>query len=177
MYVFVRTPLELASVSAAIRKQVLAIDPDQPVTRIRAMNDVIATSVAPRKFNTLALGLFASVALILAAIGIYGVMAFSVAQRTQEIGIRIALGAQMKDVLRMVVKQGMTLAIVGIAIGVIVAIAVTRLMKSLLYGVTATDPTTFAIIALLLSGVALLACYLPARRAARVDPMIALRCE
>lgn len=173
---FVRTTTDPASFAAAVRNQVLTIDKNQPVT-IKTMNEVIAATVAPRRFNTLLLGLFAAVALLLAALGIYSVISYSVAQRTQEIGIRMALGAQARDIWRLVVGQGMMLVVVGIMLGLAAALALTRVMKSLLYEVSATDPLTFALIALVLAGVALLACWLPARRATKVDPLIALRYE
>jgi putative ABC transport system permease protein len=134
-------------------------------------------SVAQPRFRTFLIAAFSVVAMLLAAIGIYGVIAYSVAQRTQEIGIRMALGAQKGDVLRMVVRQGMTLALVGIGLGVAGALGLTRLIANLLFGVDAADPLTFAAIALLLGFVALLACYLPARRAAKLDPVIALACN
>jgi ABC-type antimicrobial peptide transport system permease subunit len=158
-------------------RSALGVDRDQPISNISTMESVLAGSVAPRRFNMLLLSIFAAVALALAAVGIYGVISYTVSQRTQEIGIRLALGARSSDVLRLVVGQGMRLTVVGVAFGLAAAFAVTRLMSSLLYGVSATDRSTFAAIALLLSGVALLACYLPARRATKVDPMIALRCE
>jgi putative ABC transport system permease protein len=168
------SPLNLA---AAVEGEVWAIDKNLPVSEVRSMEEVIAASIAQQRFNVLLLGIFASVALILAAVGIYGVMSYSVTQRTQEIGIRIALGAQTSDVLKMVVGQVMKLVAIGIGAGLIGAFLLTRLLSSLLYKVSATDPATFAAIALVLTSVALLACYLPARRATKVDPMVALRYE
>jgi putative ABC transport system permease protein len=141
------------------------------------MEDILSESVAGRWLNTLLLGVFGGEALILAVVGLYGVMSYSVAQRTQEIGIRTALGASSRDVLKLIVSQGMSLTAAGIAIGIGGAIGLTRLMKSLLFEVKPTDPTTIAVIALLLGAVALLACWIPARRATKVDPMIALRYE
>jgi putative ABC transport system permease protein len=160
-----------------MRNAVQSVDKDQPLRRTRLLESSIAQSVAPQRFVTMLLMLFAGIALLLAAVGIYGVMSYTVAQRTHEIGIRIALGAQTGDVLRLVVGQGMLLAVIGLATGLIAALALTRLMQTLLFNVSASDPITFVAIALLLAGVALLACYLPARRAAKVDPMAALRYE
>jgi len=138
---------------------------------------MLSDSVASQRFNMLLLSLFAALALALAALGIYSVMAYSVTQRRQEIGIRMALGAQASDVLKLVVKQGMTLALVGMGIGLLASLAMTRLMKRLLFGVDATDPLTLIVVALLLAFVVLLACWIPARRATKVDPLVALRCE
>lgn len=177
MTLFVRTKLDPASLAVAIRQQVGAIDPAQPVTNVSTMNKVVASSVAPRRFSMLLLTVFAAAALLLAATGVYGVMAYAVTQRTREVGIRMALGAQSSDVIRLILKQGLTLTLIGIVVGTLGAIAAASAMTNLLYGIKATDPLTFTTIALLLITVALLACYLPARRAAKVDPMVALRCE
>ncbi|MEK6301926.1 MAG: ABC transporter permease [Acidobacteriota bacterium] len=177
MSVVVRAGFDPKPLIPAIRDEVWAIDKDQPVTDIKTMDQYVADSVSPRRLNALLLGVFASLALVLASVGIYGVMAYSVTQRVHEIGIRMALGAQKTDVLRLVIGQGLVLTLIGMAIGSLAAVALTRAMKSLLFGVSATDPLTYAAVAAVLAGVALLACWLPARRAAKVDPMVALRCE
>jgi putative ABC transport system permease protein len=165
------------SVAGALRGVVAAMDKEQPVYNIRPMTQLLDESVARRRFNMMLLGGFALLALLLASIGIYGVISYSVAQRTREIGIRIALGAQIGDVIKLILKQGLALALAGLAAGLVVAFFVTKLMSSLLFGVGATDPVTFASVALILFFVALLACYIPARRAASVDPNVALRYE
>ena len=139
------------------------------------MEEIVSTAVARQRFSMLLLGAFASLALVLAAVGIYGVMSYSVAQRTREIGIRMALGAQRKDVLKMAVGQGFKLVLIGVAIGLAAAFVLTRVMTSLLFGVSATDPVTFVAISLVLISVAVLASYIPALRASRIDPMVALR--
>jgi putative ABC transport system permease protein len=172
-----RTASSEASLAGVLRNEVWAIDKDQSVFDIKTMDETLSEMMAQRRFNMLLFGIFAAVALILAAVGIYGVISYSVTQRTHEIGIRIALGAAKSNVLSLIVGQAMSLAGIGIVLGMGASLMLTRLMASLLYGVSATDPVTFSAIALLLAGVALVACYLPARRAAKVDPMIALRYE
>jgi ABC-type antimicrobial peptide transport system permease subunit len=153
------------------------VDSSLPPGQIRTMDEVLHDTLAQRRLNTLLLSLFGGVALLLALIGIYGVMSYTVTQRVQEIGIRMALGARPGDVVRMVVRSGLVLAAAGVAVGLLGAVALTRLMKGLLFGVSATDPSVYAVIAVLLVGVAGLASFLPARRAAHVDPMIALRSD
>jgi putative ABC transport system permease protein len=171
----VRTSVDPASLATAVRNAVWAVDKDQPVSNLDTMENIVARAVARQRFSMLLLGVFASLALLLAAVGIYGVMSYSVAQRTREIGIRMALGAQRSDVLKMTVWSGLKLVFTGLAIGLAVAFALTRVMATLLFGITATDPTTFGSISLVLVGVALLASYIPALRATKVDPMVALR--
>ncbi|HXG64194.1 MAG TPA: ABC transporter permease [Blastocatellia bacterium] len=172
-----RTGSDPENMAAAVRSAMQEVDRDQPVYNIRAMEEVMSETVAPRRFNMLLLAIFAGVALALAAVGIYGVMAYTVNRRTHEIGIRMALGASRGDVLKLVVGQGMALAAVGVSIGLVAAYGLTRLLASLLFGVSDKDPVTFIALSLLLAGVALLACYVPARRATKVDPMVALRNE
>ena len=155
----------------------LAVDKDQPIASPQPMDQLLHDSLARQRFNLFLLTIFAGVALLLSSAGIYGVIACSVARRTREIGIRMALGARAFDVLALIVREGVLLTGAGLAFGLIAALALTRLMAGLLFGVSPTDPITFAAIALLLAGIAILASYLPARRATRVDPVVALRCE
>ncbi len=173
----VRVKSDPLQIAAAVRDVVRSVDKTATVRSVTTVEDRMGELCAQRRFQTWLLSLFAALALGLATVGIYGVISYSVAQRTHEIGIRMALGAQTSDVLGLVVKQGMSLTLIGAALGLIAAFALTRLMKSLLFGVSATDPLTFITVALMLAVVALLACWIPARRAAKVDPMIALRCE
>jgi putative ABC transport system permease protein len=177
MTVVIRTRGDAAAVTSGARNVIRALDPAQPVSDARTMESLIGTSLARARFNTLLLTIFAAIALLLASVGIYGVMAYSVAQRTREIGVRMALGARATDVLRMVVRRGMMLSLAGVAIGVAASLALTRLMETMLFNMSMTDPLTFAGATLLLALVALLACLIPARRAANVDPMVALRCD
>jgi putative ABC transport system permease protein len=173
----VRTTVEPLSLAQTVRGQIAALDKDQPVFNVRTMEQALARSVAARRFSTILLSVFAALALVLAAVGIYGVISYSVAQRTREVGIRMALGAQTTDVLKLVVRDGLKLAVIGVAVGLAGAFMLTRLMSTLLFGVTPTDLVTYTTVALILLGVALLACYIPAYRATKVDPLVALRFE
>jgi putative ABC transport system permease protein len=177
MTLIVRSRASTESLINGIRRVVQSIDTEQPIRRAQLLETAVARSVAPQRLVAALLSLFAGLALTLAMVGIYGVMSYSVAQRTQEIGVRMALGAQSRDVLKLILRQGMTLALVGVGAGLLVSAALTRLMKGLLYGVGPNDPLTFVGIAALLTTVTLLAALIPARRATKVDPMIALRCE
>jgi putative ABC transport system permease protein len=173
----VRTQGDPLSLAAAVRKEVQGIDMDQPIAAVRTMEDWVDSAVAAPRYRTVLLGLFALVALVLASTGIYGVMSYSVTQRTHEIGIRMALGARQLDVLKLVVRQGMTLVVIGVALGLAGAIALTRVMSTLLFEVTEKDPATFAAVATLIAVIAFVACYIPAWRATKVDPLVALRYE
>jgi putative ABC transport system permease protein len=169
--------LDASQLTQVARAEMKAFDPNQIIWRVQTLEELLGTSVAPRRFNMLLLAVFAGVALVLAAVGLYGVMSYSVSWRTHEIGIRMALGAERADVLRLVVRQGMTMTLIGLALGLIGAFLLSRVIAGLLYGVSATDPLTFAGVSIMLLAVALLACLLPARRATRVNPIVALRTE
>ena len=177
MYLVVRSSLPAAGLMLTLHQQIRGLDPDVVINPPSTLEQAMSESVAQPRFRTFLLGLFAAIALLLAAIGIYGVIAYSVAQRTHEIGIRMALGAQRADVLRLVAGRGLRLTLAGLGIGVVAALAVTRLLSTLLFGVGPTDPLTFVAMATLLCAVAVVACAEPAHRAMRVDPMVALRYE
>jgi putative ABC transport system permease protein len=176
-YIVIRTASDPVALAQAAIGEVHKFDPNLPVTHVMTLDNLFSDSVSPRRFSTFLLGMFAALALLLAAMGIYGVMSYLVSLRTGEIGIRMALGAQPRDIWRLVLGRGAQLALAGVALGLFGAFALTKLISSLLYGVKPTDPLTFGVVALLLVSVALLACYVPARRAMRVDPMVALRHE
>jgi len=173
----VRTAVDPLSLASSVRNSVWAVDKDQPVSNMDSMEHIVAGAVARQRFSMLLLAIFAGVALVLAAVGIYGVMSYSVTQQTREIGIRMALGAQRSDVLKMTVKQGLSLVGFGLVIGLVAAFVLTRVMATLLFGISPTDPLTFISISVVLLAVAILASYIPAVRATRVDPMIALRAQ
>jgi putative ABC transport system permease protein len=172
-----RTSADPAALATAAIEQIHKDDPTLPVTRVTTLDALLAESVSPRRLSMSLLGVFAGLALVLAAVGIYGVMSYVVSLRTNEIGIRMALGANPGDIWRLVILRGAALAVFGVAIGTAGALVLTELLSSLLYAVKPTDPVTFGGVALLLGAIAVLACYIPARRAMRVDPMIALRHE
>jgi putative ABC transport system permease protein len=173
----VRTRNQPEGLVAPVRRAIAVVDPEQPVSRVQTMDDIIDVNVADRKQQMTLLGAFAALALVLASIGLYGVLSYAVTQRSREIGLRMALGASASTVVRMVVRHGIVLTGIGVAIGLVASWAATRSLKNLLYGVTATDPITFAAVAALLTIIALVACWIPARRASRVDPIVVLREE
>jgi putative ABC transport system permease protein len=177
MRLVVRANGDPAALTSAVRHAIESVDPNQPVTEIRTMDEFLAAAVAQRRLSMLLLGGFAAIATILAAVGIYGVMAYGVTQRSHEIGIRMALGAEPSDVLRMIVIDGMRLAVIGLFIGIVGSTIAARYLESQLYGVKSTDPATFVGVVLGLAIVAVAACYFPARRATKVDPLAALRYE
>jgi len=172
-----RTASDPRSLTGALRKEVLSADREIPAVNIKLMEELISNSVAKERFYVLLLAVFAVLALILAAVGVYGAMSYSVTLRTRDIGIRMALGARPADIFKHIVGQALLLGLIGLGVGIVLAIASTRVMSSLLYGINATDPLTLAITSLVLLAVALLASYLPARRATRVDPLVTLRYE
>jgi predicted permease len=173
----VKSSVEPTSLISAIKREIQAIDKDQPIAQVATLDSKLSLSIAPQRFTVILLVSFSLIALSLASAGIYGVMSYAVTQRTQEIGIRMALGARTVDVLKLVLARGMTLTLIGVAIGLLGAVALTRLMSSMLFGVTPTDVLTFTVVSIVLIAVALIACYVPARRATKVDPLVALRCE
>jgi putative ABC transport system permease protein len=173
----VRTKSDPAAIAAAVRNAVWSVDKDQPVSNVRTLDQVFAAAISQERFQALMLGLFAALALLLACVGLYGVISYAVVQRTHEIGVRMALGAQPLDVLRLVIRQGMMLTVAGLVAGIIAGTFVTRVLSDLLFGVTPRDPLTFAGVPVLLLLVAFFACYIPARRATRIDPLAALRTE
>jgi len=177
MSVILRTAMEPLMASSALRSALAEIDPNQPLVNVRSMEQNIQTSVAQPRFRTWLIGIFAALALVLAAVGVYGVMSYSVTQRISEIGIRVTMGAQPVDILRIIVGEGVRLALVGVAAGLAGALLLTRLLRSFLFGVGTSDPVTFAAVAVILTLVGAAASYFPARRATRVDPLVALRYE
>jgi putative ABC transport system permease protein len=174
---FVRTAAHPSAFAAPIRKVVAEVDRNQPIANIKTMSDVVSDTVAPRKFTLVLFVLFALIAMVIAGLGIYGVIAYTAAERTHEVGIRMALGAQKSDVLGLIIKTGVMLTLIGIALGLVLAIALTHVMTTLLFGITPNDATTFVVVSAFLILVALVACYVPARRATKVDPLVALRYE
>jgi putative ABC transport system permease protein len=177
MYIAIRTAESQGAIASSVRGMLSEMDPSLPLTKIQTMQDVFSVAQSRPRFLALLLAMFAGVALTLAAVGIYGVISYSVAQRTKEFGLRLALGAQRGDVLRSVLGRSALLTLAGIGIGLIGALALTRFLATLLFGVSTTDPVTFLVVSVVLGGVALLASYIPARRATKVDPMVALRNE
>jgi ABC-type antimicrobial peptide transport system permease subunit len=177
LYFVIRTTGDPKSVISMVRAEILELDKEQPITNIKSLEERLSESIAQRRFNMLMLSIFAGVAMILAAVGIYGIMSYIVAQRTHEIGIRMALGARAKDILILVLSQGMALTAIGLGIGLIATLALTRIITTLLYGVSPTDPLILVAISALLAVIAFLACSISARKAIKVDPVIALREE
>jgi predicted permease len=177
MSLVIRTTQDPHQLAAAVRSEVRSLDPNLPVSNIKSLGEMIHERVSPKRLMTYILAVFALIALLLASVGIYGVMSYAVTQRTREIGVRMALGAQAADVLKLIVRNGMSMALIGVAIGLAGAYGLTRLLVNLLFKTTPTDPLTFAGVSLALIVVALIACYVPARRATRVDPLVALRDE
>jgi len=177
MSFIIRTPGDPNSLLPTVKAAVRAIDPDLPFSQVSTMEALVEQSTGPRRFSMLLLGLFSLLAVGLASIGLYGVMSYNVTQRSRELGVRLALGAATRDLLGLVLRQGMRLVMIGVGVGLIAALAATRLLRSMLFNVSSTDPVTFIVIALVLLGVSLLAIWIPARRATKVDPIIALRAE
>jgi len=177
MSVYIRTKASPEAIEDSVRQAVQSVDPNVPIFGVRTMDSIVSDSLASRRFAMLVLGFFALTALLLAAIGIYGVMAYFVNQRVREIGVRMALGAQPGDVLKLVVQRGMSLALIGVVLGIAASVGLTRLLSGLLFGVGAGDPLTLAVFTVCLTGVALLANYIPARRATKINPTVALRYE
>jgi putative ABC transport system permease protein len=177
MSIVVRSNVNPEALKTAVRRELQAVDSEVAASSVKTMSQFLSASIASRRFNLLLLSVFAGVALLLAVAGLYAVISYTVAQRTREIGIRLTLGAQTEDVFKLIIWHGMKLTLAGAAIGLLAALALTRSLSSLLFGVSAQDPPTFVLISLLLTGVALVACFVPARRATKVDPMAALRYE
>ena len=177
MYLAIRTASDPGSLASAVRSAIRAVDKDQPIFDVGPMEDLVSESISQPRFNMILLSIFAGLALVLAMTGIYAMISHWASQRAHEIGVRMALGARPLDVLKLVMGQGMFLTLMGVTVGLFGAFGVTRLLSSLLYGVTPADPLTFILVSVLLTAIALVACYIPARRAMRVDPMVALRWE
>jgi len=175
--VVMRTAGDPTLQTAALRSALAQIDPNQPLVRVRTMEENMATTVAQPRFRAWLIGIFAMLALVLSGVGVYGVMSYTVTQRTSEIGVRVTMGAQPQDVFRIIVGEGLRLALLGVGIGLVAALALTRLLRSFLFGISAYDPVTFIGVSLILTLVAIAASYFPARRATQVDPLVALRYE